>query len=514
MQTSDLTLPTHGSARGTGPWRQLLLAPAEATDPLAGLSALARQLLPALGPADRTAHAAELRTLVPGAIGLGGGPSLEDVALPSSERRLSRESERVFRLVNALAAMMGSVGPVCVVVPDLDRADRLALHLIHRLRSFAHPHVRLLAGTLPDDAPADAAGVLRRQAVRAALRDDTGLAPVLRVPPQPCAPELLASNLEQVSRLAEWGLYEEALRGLAAMPHWDSETHRIAALVHAYLGDIDRAQALYARAGELAETPVQRARCWMFQALLASKRRGHHEEARRLASQGHAALAGTHGDAAQVEHGWLTNVEALTRYAEGHCTEAVALCNAAIGSLKACRGSDALHLKINLVSNLSIVYESLGRPRDALAVWQHFRQFLQGPAAALFAKIYHYRAAGLLWRAGDAQAAAAAYRTAHDEAARVHDRFHLTYIAHDLGLLHLQRDDLAGAGHWFEQAMVHAGAVGDGPRHALAAQVCAWLAARRAGSSTPAPQVLDAPPGSKLGRPFHLLHLPAGGSPA
>jgi tetratricopeptide (TPR) repeat protein len=505
--------------------RRIVVDCGGATDPLAGLRSVLRAVLPGVPPARVQAYGAEIRTLLP-QDGAGQGTlSLADIALPASERRLSRESERSFRLVSSLAALLGSVARPGsewqLLVPDLMRADRLTLHLVHQLRRFAHPGVNLAAGlaqaeldalaALPAGGDLGEAAQVRRRFLHDLLslgRHAVRHRPARSAPGQAAQLDRRAFTEPGMADLIEWGEYEQALQALEGEDEEDFARCKARGLVHAYLGQFALANDCYVRAAAVAGTAVERAQAQLYQALLASKRKGQHARAQLLIAAGRDCLEGVQGDEALVEQGWLSNVDALTRFSSGHYVEAMSLCKDAYAMLRRCRGSDALHLKINLVSNLSVVCESMGRPLEALAVWQNFEQFLRGGAAPLFAKIYHYRVAGLQWRAGQPAEAEAAYRRSYDEAAQVYDRFHLSYIAFDLAVLAAQRGDGAAAQGWLDSSAEHASAVADHDRVAALLAARAGLGTHTAEAREPLPPALRVLPGSKLGRPFHLMHIP------
>lgn len=556
----------------------VVMTPSPCADPLDGVRRLMRHFVHDLLQQTRGEYGSELRCLFPDHEAFANAVPLEDIALPSSERRLSRESERLFRLVNGIAAMLNArvgTGPGCfgelwLLVPDLLQMDRLSLHVLHQIRRFRHARIRIVAGISQADLAAlQSMGdhgelqdplAIRRRFAKDFLeigRYSVYAGPLGASPPGTERDRAKAAvlSLDNIARAIEWGQYDQALLALESVTQRDFAWYKAVGLTHAYLGQYMTAAAAYAQADEVAPTPAQRAEAYVYLALLSSKRNSQHRAAQQLVDIGRQCVAGLSDEHSVIESGWLSNVAALAHFSEGRQAEAMALCKNAYLSLKPHKGSDALHLKINLVSNLSVVYESMGRLSEALAVWETFSQFLAGSTSALFAKIYHYRVAGLLLKAGDAGKAEASYRRSYEEATRVHDRFHLMYIAYDLGVLCARRGAWAEALEWFERSRRHAGAVAEHERVEMAAAAAGlarhhcgdvegakacWqallddapcstgmrgtldrLLAWAAGTTQPAApgtfantvpddllKKLLTTPGSKLGRPFHPLHIP------
>jgi tetratricopeptide (TPR) repeat protein len=323
--------------------------------------------------------------------------------------------------------------------------------------------------------------------------------------------EVPLMELPHIRHLLHWGQYDLALSSLrCALEHAERPEelfalYKTTGLVHAYLGAFNLSARAYTLAKDMAATAYERAETCVYLALLATKRQGEFEQAEAIIAEGFSHLANDSGERAMNERGWLANVLALTRFFQGRQDEALALCRSAYVGLKPFRSSDTLHLKINLVSNMSIVFEQQGLIEEALKVWRSFRPFLDGPGATLFGKIYYYREAGLLLRKGARDQATALYRRSFDEARRIRDVFHMVYIAYDLGTLAWGEERLDDAEYWFRQSLESARTCSDQARISLALETLDQLYA----ASTAAEAEFLPMPGTKLGRPFHLMHIPS-----
>jgi tetratricopeptide (TPR) repeat protein len=121
---------------------------------------------------------------------------------------------------------------------------------------------------------------------------------------------------------------------------------------------------------------------------------------------------------------------------------------------------NATHLKLNVISNLSVVQETAGRRSEALKVWRRFREIGSdwGPN---FVKHYSYREGTLELGNGDEDAAMACYQRSFDSAAAIQDSFYRAAIAAELGGHHLHAGRADRAGEWFAEALDRAHDLGD-----------------------------------------------------
>jgi tetratricopeptide (TPR) repeat protein len=129
--------------------------------------------------------------------------------------------------------------------------------------------------------------------------------------------------------------------------------------------------------------------------------------------------------------------------------------------------TDATHLKVNLVSNLSVLAEYSADLDRALALWRRFARHETGWSDA-FAKHHTYREGGLLIKAGRITEAEPLLAQAHDRAVASGDQFHALAIALELGGLMLDHGDPDSAAKWYDTASGHAAEFGDSYHAALA----------------------------------------------
>jgi hypothetical protein len=248
--------------------------------------------------------------------------------------------------------------------------------------------------------------------------------------------------------------------------------HRAAAF--AFAGEPTRAlDALALDALEPAEThddcgpisPPTRADAHLYRALLACKTFGRLGDARAEIAAGFAALSGDASEAASTSRAWLHNLAALTHVMERDWSAARREEELAIAAIDRVPGDSATHLKTNLVSNFSVLFEMQGDPTTALSVWKRFSRLTTTLRSEASSKVYFHRLGALLAQNGEVERALAAYRSAYESARVTGDELHAETIASVIGRLHLDRDgegDRAEAARWFLHAAGHARACGDG----------------------------------------------------
>lgn len=506
-----------------------------AAAPFQGMRNLAEELLPTLSremPETVARRATELAALdlpVPD----GAQPlDLSAIALPASERRLSRESEYCFRIANGLAQIVtaamdrtaGFAGrALWLVVPDISTLDRVSLLSLKQLLCFSADGIRIVAGApagldewltdLPE-APDSATDerTVRLRFLRAYL-DKTAPARVgAPAGPAQAGPTPLRPHPDDLSEHAifdaiQAGQYDLAV---AALAHPDlvldaGARARLSGLVHAYIGNFDLARQIYLAEMEREGDALSQARACMFAALLSSKRLAHYDETMALLDRGFAAVEGREDEAARLERGWLLNVRAFVLFRTQRADEAFRVSREALDSIKAIKGSDGLHLRINLISNMSILFEVIGDDRKSLAVWEKFEAFTQGPAKDLFSKIYCFRKAGLLCALGDTDAAASHLLASWNDARRINDDFHAIHIARALADVECRRERPAAAAIWLLRAAAAAETCGDqeAAAKARARQAEVLAAADGSGRAVSAEGRIE----TKLGRPFAQYHV-------
>lgn len=318
---------------------------------------------------------------------------------------------------------------------------------------------------------------------------------------------------------------------------------KAAGFAHACLSDHEAASACYARALNLVSSPARRAELSMYLGLIAGKRLRRYREAEAHLQAGMAAIEGRTDDRCTLERSWLGNVTALLAFQQGHHDDAMRQVQSALRDVRPLRGSTATHLKINLVSNVSVLQETTGDLARAQRTWSSFAAFLRADTA-LFAKHFHFREGGLRARAGWTVDALTSYTHSYKHAVDLADDFHAEaaaracgYLSHALGrpddakrwyrtsagccdrlgdidgmvtaltaLAAVQADhDPAAADDTLASAAAAADPLGD-PARARVDEVRRGLADGTAEALAAWREAHLRPPSSKLNRPFHLVN--------
>lgn len=223
-----------------------------------------------------------------------------------------------------------------------------------------------------------------------------------------------------------------------------------------------------------------RAQSHLYTALTLTKRKQRLEEAVAELQAGFAAVPQQPGEPASQrrERGWLHNLRGLTLFAERDMVAAFEQEKAALDCIDGLYDASSVHLRVNLVSNISVLQESAGRIQQAQATWERFRDTVFEQDAK-FVKHHAYRAGGLRIKAGDEIGGAAELGESLLRCVELADDFHECEIAIELGTLLLGLGNAAGAAEHFDQGAAAATRLGDPYRMAVA-QVGRAAAARRA----------------------------------
>ncbi|HEX7734152.1 MAG TPA: tetratricopeptide repeat protein [Ktedonobacteraceae bacterium] len=373
---------------------------------------------------------------------------------------------------------------------------------------------------------------------------------------------LYAEGLDHLGKAVtpsiHWGNYENVLALLKQALRAGQQTSFAQAelvglwkwcgLVQAYIGNFAGAMEAYQQALEIATAPATRAQLYAYLSLLATKRLADFSQAEQLLDAGLAEIAGRDDDESTVERAWLSNIRALSLFSQKQHAQAFALCKSAYDVIRSTHIDGVLHLKVNLISNMSVVMEEMGNIAGALKAWHFFRPFLQGDNQ-LFQKTYYYREAGLLLKQGETEQAIELFRTSYRQAEATHDAFHMDFIARDIGALYYHRQRWDDAREWFArsgEAAIQAGNVSRAQGACAARALVAWHAGQQAEACALLRDLLAGPalvparrsrceallgewqgadsgngpqeverkeigwPRTKLGQPFYLIHIPAG----
>jgi tetratricopeptide (TPR) repeat protein len=270
----------------------------------------------------------------------------------------------------------------------------------------------------------------------------------------------------------------------------------------------------------------------MFRSLTLIKRLGNLDKARAEIEDGLKGLEGRESPQRFLHEAWLRNVYALTYFQDKQLDQALIQEKLAMKCVGELHDPSATHLKINLISNLSVIQETRKQFADAIVTWRRFEK-ISASWGENFFKHHAYRLAALQLLGGDKASAVQGFSQAYSSAESLGDAFHRQVISAELGRVLLDEGDRAGAETWFRRAEEGAREIGDPLRLAesLAGQAVAtgssdWTEARRlVGESTTYPteagrlsqalasgdptkvQSVLPRPRTKLNRPFDLVNL-------
>jgi len=324
-------------------------------------------------------------------------------------------------------------------------------------------------------------------------------------------------------------------------------TWKAVALVHTFLEDHERALDCYGRALELADDRAMRAQLHMYLGLLTGKRLHRVADAQVLLKEGLAAIDGQTDAAATLERGWLLNVSALMAFQTKRHKDAMQMVHESLQLMSPLSSSDAVHLKINLLSNISVLLEATGNIDQALEMWLQFGRFLNG-GSDVFAKHYLFREGGLRVKTGDLDGAMSCFSRSFEKAQPIDDDYHAEIAARACGYVAHAQSSFADSARWYglsADLLVRTGDYDELPRVLLAAALSSLRAGRadaardfvaraetmsanadgapsatvkavaRALATTPAMDLerlerdLVVAPSTKLNRPFTLIAVPA-----
>jgi len=226
------------------------------------------------------------------------------------------------------------------------------------------------------------------------------------------------------------------------------------------MGDAPASADAFQRALAAPASAVEEATLRMYVGLLLSKRMGRLDDAMVELRRGLALVEADSSALAANAEGWLRNVVALIHYRRHRLRDAYQEEMRALRKVAEHHDPRATHLKLNVISNLSVLQEAAGRREEALKVWRRFREIGSdwGPN---FVKHYSYREGTLELANGDEEAAMACYQRSFDSAAAIQDSFYRSAIASELGGHHLAAGRRAGAADWFGEALDRARDLGD-----------------------------------------------------
>ncbi|MER6714566.1 hypothetical protein [Streptomyces sp. NPDC000877] len=222
------------------------------------------------------------------------------------------------------------------------------------------------------------------------------------------------------------------------------------------------------RAGERL-SPEVRAQSHLYSALTLTKRLEQVGEAIVELDEGFAALPNStsQSDSVRRERGWLHNLRALTHFAQRELRDAFGHEKRALVCIEGLNDPSSIHLRINLLSNVSVLQEKAGHHAQAVSTWARFKR-AAGSSSAGFVKHHAYRAAGLALLMGERDAALEDLSKTLACTAEFNDDFHETEVSLEVGRLLLDSGTAAQAAEHYDRADAAAGRIGDPYRMALA----------------------------------------------
>lgn len=231
------------------------------------------------------------------------------------------------------------------------------------------------------------------------------------------------------------------------------EVIHLLGILHAYMGNFQTATEVFKFAGPFAQDPVQAAENKFFLALLYTKRLNDSIEGRNYITQALEGITDVQGELADIERTWLNNLCALTYVNEKNRSAAYECCLKALEYIKrGHRSSDAIHIKINLISNITVLHEYGKELNKAINKWVFFEKFIKA-SGPVFAKHYYYRKGGLQYKnkqiAEAIQSFTASYRLAVD----LHSSFYKDVIARGLAGVYFLEGQYGPAAHWYQRSM-------------------------------------------------------------
>ena len=235
---------------------------------------------------------------------------------------------------------------------------------------------------------------------------------------------------------------------------------RIIGVIHALVNEPELALEAFSKPLGTGISPEHEAQVRMYRALSLSKRLGKIPDAIAEAEAGLACLKDLPGERAMLETGWIRNVYALCFFMSGRHQSAFQQEKLALAAVGKHQGSQATHLKINLISNISVLLETGKRFPDSIKAWDRFHVF-GDHWGDCFTMHHNYRGAGLRFKAGAVEDATKGYQVAFDTAVHLGTDYYQQAIASNMGRLHLDRGSSSEAANWYEKAIANAKKTGD-----------------------------------------------------
>lgn len=262
-------------------------------------------------------------------------------------------------------------------------------------------------------------------------------------------------------------------------------------VIRVFTGRSQQGLEAFGQALECRITPELTSDLRMYRGLVTSKMLGNVGAARAEIDAGLIVLDGRPRAIAATHAAWLHNLMALTYFQERNLDEAQRAEERSLSCIDNAPGPSAAHLKTNLISNFSVLYEARGDIPMATTIWQAFAGLNEKLGSDAADKVYLNRLGALQREGGDTRAAIESYRGAFLKAEATGDIFHAETIASAIARVYLDRGsagDREQAASWYRTAGDRARVCGDWVQ--LAKDLAGVAIATNAGGFSEAREVL------------------------
>ncbi|MED4080819.1 hypothetical protein P4637_14740 [Halalkalibacterium halodurans] len=493
-----------------------------------------RELINRDVPELKAQFSSELLFLFPEDPTLIEGKPLAEITAGSSERRLSRESEQIFRIVWGIARLLYHLAKtrrLNITFYQLAEADRVSLQFIRYLSSILQEKslIKLYIGEIPttwqDESRAMRKKIIEEWKKGLVFNDRIERSLAVRPMDRPMTAEeqvalswitepdaVTHTKVEEiVQHFIMWGNYEA---GMTLVEHGLNQTNdkenlsffwMKKGLTNAFCGNFSEAMDCYEMTLTFTNLAQRKSAVCMYLALLASKRLGQEQQAQAWIEKGFKEANFLEGKEADIEKGWLCNVRALSAFRENDYPTALHYSQEAFKHIKAYQGGDALHLKVNVLSNLSVLFEEMTYVDKALATWRKFESFVTQGATEAFTKVYFFRLGALQIKSGDRALGLSNIDRAYLIAKKIDDAFHACFIAQELALYACQDHQWEKAIYWLNESAFMARLFGD---NHLATRLEEKRQLIKQGGKICDDGTSLEEPLTKIGRPFYPIHIP------
>lgn len=224
-------------------------------------------------------------------------------------------------------------------------------------------------------------------------------------------------------------------------------------LCYAFMVEYEKALNIFKHALTFTEDQLKRSELHLYAGLLCTKRLNNPLVGRGIIDQALQSIEDTTGSEVEVERTWLHNLRALTYVETGDLVQAFKECKQGLEHIKqGNRKEDAIHIKINLISNISVLFEYMKKVDTALKHWLKFEQFVTH-SSPVFTKHYLYRKAGLLFKLQRYDEAIESLKDSYRISKDMNDAFHMDIIARSIGAVYFEQQLYDNATQWYRRSL-------------------------------------------------------------